>query len=144
MINEEDFNIIAYPTPTICHGQALLDHIRRTTNMLTVSLFRGTDENHERLVKNVPQDPPRPRRLIFFSVIHEEGADPDVNDAKVLLYQEIDDPSHYWLRKETCNAETGRTNYSETDSDDGLTALGGFETSVRLMLDRLLTRRVTA
>jgi hypothetical protein len=131
--NEEDYNIIVYPPLT-----------RSIVNMLTVTLFRGTDQNHQRLIKNVPQDPPRPRRLIFFSVIHEEGDAPDVNDAKVLLYQEIDDPSHYWLRKETGDTETDRTSYSETDVPDGLTALGGFETSVRLMLDRLLTRRVTA
>jgi hypothetical protein len=26
-VREEDFNIIVYPPPTICHGQALLDHI---------------------------------------------------------------------------------------------------------------------
>ena len=78
------------------------------------------------------------------AVIHEEGTVAGVNDAKVMLYQETEDTDHYWIRKETCDPESGRTSYAETDTLDALTAIGGFDTSVRLMLDRLLSRREAA
>ena len=41
------------------------------------------------------------------------------------------------IRKENSEGDLGRTNYSETNCEDAITALGGFETSVRVMLDRL-------
>ena len=105
--------------------------------MLKVTLFRGTDKGHEALIAHVPQNPPRDRRLLFIAVIHEEGVDAGIDDAKVLLYQEISDPDHYWIRKENSVFGAGRTNYVESDALDAVTALGGFETSVRSMLERL-------
>ena len=105
--------------------------------MLKVTLFRGNDKNHEQLIGHVPQNPPRERKLIFMAVIHEESVDAGREDAKVLLYQEVLDTDHYWVRKENSRGDLGRTNYAESDCEDAITALGGFETSVRIMLDRL-------
>lgn len=108
--------------------------------MLKVSLFRGTDKNHEQLISHVPQRASRERRLIFLAVIHEEGIDAGLQDPKVMLYQKVGDPDHYWIRKENSDGRDGRTNYAEADAHDGVTAIGGFETSVRLMLEKLTKR----
>lgn len=108
--------------------------------MLKVTLFRGTEKNHKRLIEENHQNPPRERKLILMAVIHEENIDAGVRDAKVLLYQEVLDLDHYWIRKENTRGDLGRTNYAETNCLDALTALGGFETSVQVMLDRLTDR----
>ncbi len=109
--------------------------------MLKVTLFRGTDRNHEALIKHVPQNAPRERKLTLMAVIHEEDVDAGVRDAKVLLYQEVADANSYWIRKENAYApEAARTNYAETEAMDAITALQGFENSVRHMLDRLTSR----
>ncbi len=139
MINEEDFNIIVYPK--ICHGQALLDHIRRTTSMLTVSLFRGTEKIQEKLIKNIPQSYPTARRLLSLTVIHEADENAGVLDPKVMLYQNIENPDHYWIRKESVQEVGNRTNYSEFQCEDTITALGSLERTTQLLLDDLLNER---
>ena len=108
--------------------------------MLTTSLFQGTEKIQEKLVSNVPQSPPRARRLVMLVVIHDADSDARLEDPRVMLYQEINDPACFWIRKETPGGENGRTNYAESNCEDTITALGGFESSVRLMLDRLLSR----
>lgn len=139
MIDEEDYNTIVYPK--ICHGQALLDHLRRTTNMLTVSLFNGSTKIHDKLIRNVPQSHAGKRHLIMLAVIHAAHLLAVPSDAKVMLYRDISDPNHFWIRKESAQGgENGRTNYSETECEDAITALGGFEASVRSMLNRLMDR----
>lgn len=109
--------------------------------MLTVSLFNGSTKIHDKLIRNVPQGHTGKRHLIMLAVIHEPDIKADVFKPKIMLYQDVEDPSHFWIRKETPGGEDGQTNYSETDCEDAITALGGFETSVRVMLDRLTDKR---
>ncbi len=106
--------------------------------MLTAFLFRGTDKLHEKLAAHVPQHSEAPRRLLSLVVIHEAGISPGVEDPKIMLYQEVDDSDHFWIRKETPSGENGRTNFSETECEDAISALGGFERATQLMLDNLL------
>ena len=108
--------------------------------MLTVSLFNGSTKIHDKLVRNVPQGHAGKRHLIMLAMIHEADKSAGVYDAKVMLYQDVGNPNHFWIRKENVQGVGNRTNYSETECEDAITALGGFEASVRSMLDRLMDR----
>ena len=128
-------------TPSPIRGDADFNAVMPAS--LTVSLFCGTDKIQEKLVKNVPQSCPVSRRLLWLAVIHEADEAAGVYDAKVMLYQDVGDLNHLWIRKENVQGAEGRTGYSETEHKDAIDALGGFERSVRGMLDRLVDKRRT-
>lgn len=109
--------------------------------MLIVSLRRGTNKIHEVLAENIPQNHPAPRRLLMLAMIHEANEGIGIHDAKVMLYQEVDDENRHWVRKESGVDSDGKTTYSETECEDAISALSGFEASVRGMLDRLTDKR---
>jgi hypothetical protein len=106
--------------------------------MLTVSLFRGSAKLDEKLIFNVPQDHNR-RTLLMLAVIHEEGAFAGLENPRIMLYQNDDNPEFYWIRKET-PGKGDQTEYTEFQCEDALTALGGFERATQLLLDKLLTQ----
>ena len=108
--------------------------------MLTVSLFNGTTKIHDKLVRQVPQGLDGKRHLIMLAVIHEPDHKADVFKPKVMLYQEVGDPEHFWIRKETPSGD-GHTNYSETEAEDAITALGSFERATQLLMDELIVER---
>ena len=108
--------------------------------MLTISLFRGTDENHKQLAEHVPQNPPKERQLLLLAVIHDVDSDPTLGDAKVMLYQETHDTNAYWIRKENSEGSEARTNFVETLCFTGAAALNGFEIDANMVLSRLSSK----